>query len=262
MPVRYEGSILLRMLTVALLLGLTACAGVPDSKLEQGDHVSTGKRRFDAYFDEVAELRDKVEGFDSDLFPVREPLTADLDLDVDVTMADLIAAVRKRAVKLRDFGVTMNLRLTPEPTLISDRGKLEVDTRDEQLMGAVEESARRALSTFREYRVLLERSVELEVARADLAERYDRLDPKDPERDRIKAEILGAGRVLDAAESKLLRDSRTLGLYLVSLVDAVDTGAIESQEAKCEEKKTQKPGPRPRRPYRPPPQPAGDDFEM
>ena len=28
---------------------------------------------------------------------------------------------------------------------------------------------------------------------------------------------------------KLLRDSRTLGLYLISLADAVDTGAVEAQ---------------------------------
>ncbi|MBW2523561.1 MAG: hypothetical protein JRI23_05275 [Deltaproteobacteria bacterium] len=224
--------------------------------------MSTGKRVFDGFFDEVAELRDKVEGFDSDLFPVREPLTDDLKLDVDVTMAELIQAVRKRAVKLRDFGVTMHLRLTPEPKLISARGKLDVDTRDEQLMGAIEESARRGLTAFREYGKLLEASAELETRRAQFAERYDKLDPNDPERDRIKAEILGAGRVLDAAERKLLRDSRTLGLYLISLADAADTGAVEAQEAKCEEKKPTKPK-GPRGPYRPPPRPAGgDDFEM
>ena len=163
MPVKRDGSRFLRVLTAAaLMVGLAACAGTPKSLLEQGDHVSTGKRRFDAFFDRVAELRDKVEGFDSDLFPVREPLTDDLELDVDVTMAELVDAVRKRSVKLRDFGVTLNLRLTPEPKLISARGKLEVDTRDEQLMGSIEESARRGLTSFREYGKLLESAADLE----------------------------------------------------------------------------------------------------
>ena len=110
--------------------GPKKCATTPDSLLESGEHVSTGKKPFDAFFDQVAELRDKVAGFDSDLFPVREPLTDEMKLDVDIAMADLIATVQKRATKLRDFGVTLNLRITPEPKLLSARGKLEVDERD------------------------------------------------------------------------------------------------------------------------------------
>lgn len=254
---------IVRVLGSCALIGLAACASTPDSLLESGEHVTTGKKRFDAFFDQVAEVRDKVEGFDSDLFPVREPLTDEMQLDVDVTMAELLAKVRQRAVKFRDFGVTLNLRLTPDPKLLRAQGKLEVDDKDARVLNAIEESARRGLTTFREYAKLLERTTELERQREDLAERYDKLSETDPERDRIRAEILGAGRVLDEAEGKLLRDSRTLGMYLIALADAVDTGAVEAQEQACEEqKKPAKKPARPRVPYRPPPKPAGDDFEM
>ena len=54
-----------RVLGSCALVGLAACAATPDSLLVGGEHVTTGKKRFDAFFDQVAELRDKVDGFET-----------------------------------------------------------------------------------------------------------------------------------------------------------------------------------------------------
>jgi len=254
-------------LLLALLL-LPACfAGI--SQLETGKKVNTGKKQFDSYFDAVATLRDDVEELKSDLFPIREPLIDELDLKVKIELDALIAAVRKRAKKVKDYGVMLNLRLTPEPKVLHVKGKLDVDPKDEGMMRAVEEAANRAMTTFKQYSQLLQTIVQLDERRDKLAETIDKLAEDDPKRDIIETEIVGAGRVLAKAERKLRRDSRTLALFLVALADAVDTGALGSLEEQCREAieaKPKKPAPRrwqqPARPYKPPPKSGGDDFEM
>ncbi len=255
-------------LLLGLLLALPACFG-SISQLESGKKVNTGKKKFDSYFDAVATLRDDVKDLKSDLFPIREPLTDELDLKEEIELPALISAVRKRAKKAKDYGVMLNLRLTPEPKLFHVKGKLDVDPRDEGMMRAVEEAASRAMTVFEQYSQLLAAIVQLDERRDKLAERIDRLDEDDPKRDVIETEIVGAGRVLAKAERKLRRDSRTLALYLVALAGAVDTGAMVSLDEECREAIEAKPKKRPRRkwrrparPYKPPPKSGGDDFEM
>jgi hypothetical protein len=245
-----------------------ACVGTKGSLLERGESVTCGQKRFDDYFDAVAQLRDKVEGIDSDMFPVRQPLTEQLESGVDTSMAELLAKLRDRVEKLRGFGMTMALTLSPEPRVVVQKGKLEADLKDERLALAVEDSAKRALTTFKELGQLLAKASELELARAELAERINKLDPKEPNRDLIEDEVVGAGRVLDKAQQKLLGDSRTLALYLISLSLAADTGAT-APDVQCAEpsgkgaKKPPKTGPGPKGPP-PPPRPptGGEDFEM
>ncbi len=265
----------LGLLSLALLL--VACAGSNQSLLEQGEPVDTGRRSFDEYFESVAELRDDVEGLDSDLFQLREPMTEVLETDVDITLPALLDETRRRAGKFRDFGVTLNLRLTPEPKLVRAHGELEPDDKQLSLLAAIEESAHRGMTTFKQYSELLERAVGLDAKRSELAEQIDRLPASFTKRDLVETEIVAAGRVLRTIEQKLSQDTRTIAHFMLGLAAAVDTGAWDGHEEKCAEaiaafdekkKKGKGKGKRPPRrgnyrPPRPPPKPpAGGDFEM
>ena len=251
-----------------LALGAVGCGGAAGSALERGEKVTTGQQRFDDYFAQVAALRDKVQGFDSDMFPVRQPICEQLGLSSTASMNELLGKVHERAEKLRSFGLTMSLVLDPNPKVLSQKGKLDADVEDERVVLSVEDSAKRAFTAFKEFGELMRQASALDAKRGELAEHIDKLSAKDPNRDVIKDEIVGAGKVLEQAQEKLVKDSRTLGLYLMSLSDAVDTGAAASKDKECEEaiagkappKKPTKPGPAPKGP---PGRPTkGEDFEM
>lgn len=263
------------LLSLALLAG---CIGGRDSLIEKGERVETGRRQFDAYFEEVGDLRDAVEKLDPDLFPLRQPLVEELDLSVDVALGDLLDATQKRVTKVRDFGISMTLQLRPTPRVIDERGELEADDKQETLIKAIEESANRAMQSYTQYSELLEKANELGKQRADLADRIDKLPPT-VDKDLVEREIVGAGVVIRDAENKLLRNTRTISHFLVGLVTSVDTGATASHETRCAEaiafheenkKKPQPKKPTPRwrprpgtRPAAPAPRPKpGGDFEM
>ena len=255
----------------ALVFVIVACClgcGARESKLENGESVKTGKRSFDAYFKEVASLRDNVQSLNSDLFPIREPLVEHMDVSVDVSLIELMAETRKRIQKFKDYGVTLNLRLTPEPIVIKERGDLEEDESDDALIKAIQEAANRAKSSYSEYNQLLAMADDLEGKRNNLANRIDKIPTSDPARGTIETEIVAAGRVLDKVEKKLRRDTRTLAHFMVALADAVDTGAVSTRDTKCEDALAKVPkrrrGRRARGRVRPPPRPrpSGDGFEM
>ena len=245
--------------------------------------MDSGRRSFDEYFEAVGELRDEVDALDSDLYELREPMIDALETDVEISLPALLDETRRRAGKFRDFGVTLNLRLTPNPKLVRAYSELEPDERQLSMLAAVEESAHRGMKTFRQYSGLLERAVALEAKRAELAEEIDRLPASFTQKDLVEREIVGAGRVLRQIETKLSRDTRTISHFMLGLAAAVDTGAWDGHEEKCaeaiaafdEKKKKDKKGgkwgkgrgrrpprggPRPPRP--PPTPPAGGDFEM
>ena len=265
-------------LLLALASLLVGCAATGKTLLEKGESFNVGRSKFDAYFNDVAELRDKVKSFDSDLFPVREPLVEEMDLNVDISLPMLMVKTSKRVVKLKNYGVTLNLRLTPNPIVVVQTGELEKDEKDEGLLKAVQESSTRALSIFREYQQLLQLAAELDAQRNKLAEQIDKLPARFEKKDLIEVEIVGAGRVLQEVERKLLRDTRTLSHFLLALASAVDTGAAEAQDTQCAEAlaahKPKRRGrgrgrgrPGGRRPGggrpKPPTKPAGgDDFDM
>ncbi len=250
----------------SLLVAVAACS-LSTSQLESGECPTTGKTSFDEYFEAVATLRDEVEELDPDLFPIREPLTEELNLDEDISLFDLVAKVRERAIKFRDYGVMLNLRLTPRAELLKVAGQLEMDPEDEAVLTAVETSATRAMSAFGEYAELLEEAAKLQRERAELAERLDSVSADDEAHDLIKTEIVAAGRVLAEAQRKLLRDCRTLALYAVELARAVDTGAMEHLVGECPEVVEPKPCKPPKKPAwkpgpGPAPRPPDQDFEL
>lgn len=271
-------------LVVSLLIGLTpGCFifGTKESKLVAGEEVEVGKRKFDAYFEEIATFRDTVEDVETDHFSVREPLIDQLDVDVEAGVGTLLDATGERMGKIRDFGVQTSLQLTPEPKVIRFTGKdIEARAEDEPLFRAVEKSATVALERFREHQQLLSRLAELDRRRGELAEEIDDLGAQDADaRETIETEIVGAGKVLREAEKKLLASSRTLSHFLLGLATTVDTGAIGTYASECEEARKRmaekekekpkrpqprwRPRPRPAGPRPPPkPAPAGGDFEM
>lgn len=246
------------------------CAATGASLVERGEEVKSGERRFDAYFERVAALRAAVGDLDdNDLFPVREPLIVQLDVDVEASLPALMAATRKAVDKARDYGLSMGMLLQPQPRVVTVRGELEAGESQERLVRAIEESANRAMSSFKQYNKLLSNAATLEADRAELAERIDGVRGPADTRSLLERELVASGRVLAAAERRLLQDSRTLALFLVALAESVDTGALATEAARCEEAmargpKRPQPVPGPRRPPPPaPPQPArGDDFEM
>jgi hypothetical protein len=242
----------------ALLVG---CVKKGESQIEKGEHVETGRRNFDEYFEEVSSLREKVDGLDSDLFPLRKPLVEMMELDVDVALGTLLEETKKRVGKFHDYGISLTLQLRPTAQVIEDRGDLEPDQRDESLVKAIEESAQLSMQVFTEYSQLLNKAAELDAQRGELADRIDKLPPT-YDKELIGREIVGAGKVLKKTEEKLLRDTRTVSHFLLGLVDAVDTGALAARQTRCEEaiaavKEEPKPVTKPR-PGRPPrPRPAG-----
>ena len=278
----------MRGLVLAMGVLLSGCLSVTESKLEKGESVDVGRRQFDTYFEEVAALRDEVADLDRDLFPMREPLVDQLDVGVDAPIGTLMEKTHKRVEKVRDFGIMLSLRLTPTPKILMVKGEVEVDDRDQPLFDAIEKSATIAMAEFRKHTELLEKAAALEARRAKLAEELTDLPPRlEPQREVIETEILGAGRILRSAEKNLLLNTRTISHYLVALSDAVDTGATESLETKCDEaiakaaeepKKPEPPRWRPQPKWRPPPGPRptaprpapapkprpqpGGDFEM
>lgn len=250
---------LLRLLAMAMLLSSASCLARQESLLEKGERVDTGRRPFDTYFEEVDALRDEVDSLDSDLFPMRQPLTEHLGLDVDASLPKLLGETRTRATKLRDYGVSMNLGLTPLPKVLQVKGNLELDAKDEGLPEAIQEAAVRASDTFKKYQDLLVRAASLEEQRNKLADKIDQLPPGYAKRPLIETEIVAAGRVLEKAERKLAKDTRTIAHFLIGLVQAVDTGATELQSQKCDETvvATQEKGKKPPKSgWRPPPGPA------
>jgi hypothetical protein len=252
----------------AVVASMLGCPTSNYSRVEEADSVDTGKRRYDSFFEAVIELRDEVKEIDSDLFPIREPLVETLDLNVDVALATLIDEVRRRVAEERHYGVPLNLRIMPTPKLIIERGTFDATDDDETLVRSIEESANRALSTYKKFRGLLKALQQLDKRRGKLAESLDEIEAGYPKRDVIEEELVGAGRVLRAAEKKLYRDTRTLSFFIIALADATDTGAADKADQKCQEalakyrpRKRRRPRRRRKQPTRPPPS-GGDDFTM
>ncbi|MBN4059230.1 hypothetical protein JYT22_01100 [Endomicrobium sp. AH-315-J14] len=258
---------------VVMAVLLSGCLfGAAGSKLEDGKSVRVGKRKFDTYFAAVAELRDQAKEIDGDLFTVREPLWEELDVDVNVPVVELMDITRKRVGKYRDYGLIMNLRLTPSPRVITVEGTMDLDERDRVLLATVETTAARAMSLYSQVSDLLLVAVQLESQRGPVAELIDRLSPRDPKRDEIELEIVAAGRVIKESRRKLSILGARLAFFLVELIRAVDTGASDTLEEQCEqlkldaaERKT-RPRPPPRRPSGRPrpkrPSGGGDDFDL
>jgi hypothetical protein len=203
--------------------------------IEKGERVETGDGRFDAYFEKVAELRKEADGLGDALGPVRAPLVSELGLARDVADADLFAEMRSRATKFRDYGVTLSLRLTPTPKLEPDRGSLGTDARQERLLAAIEEAANRGMTSFKKQAELRALAGRLDVERSEIAERIAKLRGDGANIDLIETEIVGAGRVLTGAQSRLDAHARLIAHFLLALAEAIDTGAAESLAAKCEE---------------------------
>lgn len=214
-------------------LAATGCGGA--SMVERGERIQTGKGRVDAYFAEVIELRTKVKELDSDLFPLRQPLTEGFSVGVDTPLQALMEETRKRVEKLKTFGVTLSLRLSPNPTVVVVQGELSQEELDDSTMRAIQESAVRALTTFREYQELSRYAAKLDAQRNAMMDGLERAAPDASQRKQLEEEILGAGRVLQEVQNKLLKDMRTCSILLVALTEVVDTGAAEAHESACQE---------------------------
>ncbi len=225
-------------ITVGCLLAGCSLFGAPDqgpSRIEQGRSVDTGRRRFDAYFAEVAELREKLSARDSDLFLVRQPLVDEMSVGVEAPISAVMAATRERVEKLKGYGVLLDLRLTPTPIVISQTGELAPDDNEDALLKAIQESALRGMSTFREYQQLSAVAEQLDAARGELAEDISRLPADFQKTELVEVELVGAGRVLDGVKQKLAEDTKSLALYLVALSEAVGTGGADLRDTSCDE---------------------------
>ena len=261
------------------VVGTAGCGifGSTESLLEKGESVETGRKPFDTYFDRVGEYRDEVAKLDSDLFEVRERLVEELGVSVDIGLGELLQKTKEKVDKLKGFGMQLDLRLKPKPEVVVEHGNLEADAKDETMVMAIQQSAERAMDAFVKYSQLLELGAQLDRERAELAEGIDRLPPQYADKkDLIETEIVAAGRIIKNAERKLLRDTRTLSHFLLGLANSVESGALEAHTTKCAEaiafyeenkKKPKKPPPKwSPRPGggqgKPPPRPAGGDFEM
>ena len=142
----------------------------------------------------------------------------------------------QRVEKLRGFGLQIDLRLKPTPEVIVERSNLEADAKDETLVTAIQQSAERAMGDFVKYSQLLELAAQLERERAELAEGLDKLPPQYADKKEIiETEIVAAGRIIRKAESKLLKDTRTLSHFLLGLARSVESGALLDTTEKCQE---------------------------
>ena len=69
-----------------------------------------------------------------------------MSLGVDTSLVDLMTETRKRATKVKNYGVALNLVLTPSPRVVKHLGELGEDAKDDRLLVAVEEAATRAMA--------------------------------------------------------------------------------------------------------------------
>jgi len=221
-------------LAFAGALFVVGCAST-ESLVEKGERIHTGKGRFDGYFGEVIELREKVKALDSDLFPLRQPLTEAYDKNVDTSLQVLMEETKNRVEKYKSFGVSVSLRISPNPIVVLVQGDLSQDEADEATLKAVQESAVRSLATYREYEQLLTLARRYDEQRNQLMEQLDKFGADFPDKSKAEAEILGAGRVLSEVQNKLLKDMRTCSLMLVALSEAIDTGGAVARDAQCDE---------------------------
>jgi hypothetical protein len=221
------------MLSCALALAAGGCAAAGPSLVEKGERVDTGRRQYDAYFEQVGELRDKVKGLDSDLFQLREKLVDAMDLGVDAKTPEILLAARNRVDELKSYGLLVTLELTPQPRILQ-AGEVDPGSEQQALVSAIEESARRGMEVYKERSELLDEIQRLDGQRADLAEKLDQLPPNFDKRGLIEDELVGAGRVLREAEKKLLDDTRNVSHFLVGLAEIANTGAGEQREQRCD----------------------------
>jgi hypothetical protein len=223
-----------RLLSLALVALAIGCAASNQSLLEKGDRVDSGRRDFDQYFEEVAELRDDVKKLDDkQLFLMREPLIESMEIDPEINLATLLDETRRRVGKLRDFGITLDLLLTPQPKMVIDRGEMNSED-DKGLPQAIQESAERAMTFFKQHQELLERVAVLESKRAEAAERLDKLPTEYEKREMLETEIVGAGRVLGGVREQLLDNTQGIAHFLVGLSTVSDTGARTAYDDRCE----------------------------
>lgn len=157
-------------LLAALLSGLCAsCAGETQSRVEQGQPVNTGNADFDAFFKEVDALRDASSKAVAEANELPSPLARSLGLPGSSGSDATLGPLFERSKKWRDAGFRPRLSLMPKPEV--ERSGKAPESADEDVLGAVELSARNALALADRMRDLEQRAAVLRGKAKELSAR-------------------------------------------------------------------------------------------
>jgi len=210
-------------LLVASAMGGAACAGAPPARIQQGEVVTTGDATYDAFFKQVVDTREKAERAEKSAEDARADLAKVLELDAKAATGEaIVEQMIDRAKKLRERGVLLHLELTPDAKLISVISK-PIDPWGEDMIKAVEESAKKSLALVRELAELSSRAAALQKTRSELRDKASAtFGDRAPG---ILRELNASEAVIDDAAELGSKHAGITSSFVIALAAAVETGA-------------------------------------
>jgi DNA repair exonuclease SbcCD ATPase subunit len=190
--------------------------------VQQGEAVSTGNAAYDKFFQQVIDARAEAKRAEKDAEEARAELAKALELDASTaTLDEILEKMSERAKKLRDKGVLLHLKLTPEAELVSVVKK-PMDPSGEGVLKAVEASAKKSLDLIKRMDKLTSRAAALEKQRGELVTRAP--GELGPGSNDVVRELEASEAVLDDVASLGSAQAGVTSKFILALAAAVETG--------------------------------------
>jgi hypothetical protein len=209
-------------LLVVLGLSLAACGPAKPARIQQGEAVSTGNAAYDKFFQQVLDARADAARAEKEVEEAQAELAKALELDAKTaTREEILERMSERSKKLRDKGVLLHLKLTPDAELVSIVKK-PMDPWGEDMIKAVEASAKKWLTLIKRMDKLSRRAASLEKQRSDLVKRAPgELGPGSSD---VVRELEASEGVLDDVASQGREQAGATSKFILALAAAVETG--------------------------------------
>jgi hypothetical protein len=193
-------SALLVVFGIAAATAGAACMPAQPARIQQGEAISTGNAAYDKFLQQVLDTRADAARAEKEAEEARAELAKALELDAKTaTLDEILERMSERAKKLRDKGVLLHLKLTPDAELVSIV-KRPMDPWGEDMLKAVEASAKKWLALIKRMDKLSSRAAALEKQRSDLVKRAP--GELGPGSDDIMRELEASEAVLDDVASQ------------------------------------------------------------
>lgn len=216
-------------LLVALGLSGAACLPAKPTRIQQGQAVTTGNAAYDKFFQQVLDARADAAKAEKDTEEAQTELARSLGLDPKTAAPDeILERIAEQAKKLRDKGVLLHLNLTPEAELVSTV-KRPLEPSGEDIVKAVEASAKQWLALIKRTDKLSIRAASLQKQRNDLLNRAP--GELGPGSDDVVRELEASQAVLDDVASRGSEQAGASSKFILALAAAVETGGVGGKGA-------------------------------
>lgn len=204
-----------------LAFGL-GCMPAQPARVQQGEAVSTGNDAYDKFFQQVIDARAEAKRAEKDAEEARAELAKALELDASTaTLEEILERMSERAKKLRDKGVLLHLKLTPEAELVSVVKK-PMDSSGEGMVKAIEAAAKKSLDLIKRMDKLASRAAALEKQRGELVNKAP--GELGPGSNDVVRELEASEAVLDDVASQGSAQAGVTSKFILGLAAAVETG--------------------------------------